>query len=444
MTLLAMAAALSLGDIYLQSLVPTSGAGIDAVLDGKIDTGWKPEGTPIGEGITFRFEEPVDVKSVEVQGCAGSETAELDLVFDGFRREVTLKDGKGKTSPSFKWRTLFLKVESGSGCIAEVNFTGLAGNVKPPRTVHGKVSVSSVLTPADAYHPGYMFDGRLDFGWVEGSKGTGEGEWLTITLDAPATVSALEIWNGYQRSPDHFQKNCRPKKVTLSIDGGEGIALELADRDGPQKLPLPKAVKGSAFKLTIDEVVKGSKYTDMVISEVRFHDEQGPLEIDTDDVKERAAALKTEVSGKPLEALVGARMTSVCPEGQLTVKLRSNHTFAFYEDTTRGSVSINEVVDGAWIVKSDKAIELFGRRQKISVDDRPYGSGTRETVQITGGPVNVTRVKDLGKDAYAKLLEKWKKGPAKRHVGCAGASFDAAGDAVVLEGVALTGLVTVR
>lgn len=443
MTLLAMAAALSLGDIYLQSLVPTSGTGVAAVLDGKIDTGWKPEGTPIGEGITFRFEEPVKVEEVEVIGCAGSESAELDLVFDGYRVELSLQKGKGSQSYYSAWRTMFLKIDSGSGCIAEVNFKGLGGNVKPPRTVHGKVSVSSVLTPADAYHPGFLFDGRLDFGWVEGSKGTGEGEWMSVKLDAPATVSALEIWNGYQRSRDHFEKNCRPKKVTLTVDGGEGIPLELKDGDGPQKLKLPKPVKGSEFKLTIDEVVKGSKYTDMVISEVRFHDEKGPLEIETDDQQERAAALKTEIAGKPLASLVDTRLTSVCG-GALSVKLRSNHTFAFYEDTERGHVTVNEVVDGAWIVKSDKAIELFGRRQRIAVDERPYGSGTKETTVITGGPVTVTRVKDLGKDGWNKLVQKWMKGPAKRHIECDAADFDKAGDAVVLEGVALTGLVAVK
>jgi hypothetical protein len=207
---------------------------------------------------------------------------------------------------------------------------------------------------------------------------------------------------------------------------------------------LPKPVKGTAFKLTIDAVVKGSKYTDMVISELRLHDETGPLQIVTEDMKERQAALRAEVAGKALEPLLDRRLESVCEAAWLKVKLRSNHTFAVYEDLQGGMLSVSEVVDGAWIVKSPQAIELFGRRQRITVDDRPYGAGEKEIVRITGGPVTVTRVKDLGKEAFEKLVAKWKKGPAKRHVDCPAATFDLAQDAVVLEGTALTGLVALK
>src|SRR5689334_3966630 len=188
-TVLALAAALSLGDVYLQSLVPTSGAGAEAVLDGKADTSWKPEGSPEGEGLLFRFEEPIGVKTVEVVPCAGDKST-FNAVYDGSSARSV---GPGKMSAPFNFRSLFLKVQSGKGCISDVNFEAPGGTVRPPRKTHGKVTVSSVLAPADAYHPGFLFDGRLDFGWVEGSKGTGEKEWLEVKLDAPVTVTALEI-----------------------------------------------------------------------------------------------------------------------------------------------------------------------------------------------------------------------------------------------------------
>jgi hypothetical protein len=54
MSLLALTAALALGDVYLQALVPTSGAGAEAVLDGKPETAWRPEGSAIAEGVLFR------------------------------------------------------------------------------------------------------------------------------------------------------------------------------------------------------------------------------------------------------------------------------------------------------------------------------------------------------------------------------------------------------
>lgn len=445
MTLLALTAALALGDVYLQALVPTSGLAAENVLDGKADTSWTPEGSPVGEGILFRFEAPAGVKSVEVTFCPG-DASQLGAFFDGRKDRETFrpdKSGKAKVTPSFDFRSLFLKVESGKGCVAEVNFVTPAGTVKAPRTVHGKVTVSSVLTPADAYHPGYLFDGRTDFGWVEGSKGTGEKEWLELGLDAPVTVTAIEVWNGYQRSPDHFKKNCRPKKVTLQADGGEGVALELKDSgDGPQKLVLPKPMKGQAFKLTIDSVVKGTRYTDLVISELRLHDETGPLQIATDDVKERTAVLKAELAGKPLGALLDRQLVGFCSPDALSVKLRSNHTFAIYQTAGDAMTTVTEVVDGAWIVKSPTSIELFGRRQTVTVDDYPYGrSGTKETVRITGGAVTVTPAKELDADGYAKLVAKW-SGPAASQLCTAPDQLASLKDAVVFEGVALTGLVT--
>src|SRR5437868_6786588 len=114
MTALALVTVVSLGDLYLQSLVPTSGSGAEAVLDGKADTSWKPEGSPEGEGILFRFEEPVGVKTVEVVPCAGDKSA-FNAVYDG---SYSTSVESGKMSVPFNFRSLFLKVQSGKGCVA--------------------------------------------------------------------------------------------------------------------------------------------------------------------------------------------------------------------------------------------------------------------------------------------------------------------------------------
>ena len=93
-------------------------------------------------------------------------------------------------------------------CLSEIRLlsNGKPLALQPPRGVSGRIQASSVLEPADSYHPGLLFDGRLDYGWAEGTAGTGAGESLTLTLDEPIEAVGLLLWNGYQRSTDHFRR----------------------------------------------------------------------------------------------------------------------------------------------------------------------------------------------------------------------------------------------
>src|SRR5690606_22044385 len=90
--------------------------------------------------------------------------------------------------------------------IAEIRIFGEEGElpIAPPLSVAGSVTPSSVLQPADAYRAAHLFDSRKEFVWAEGATGVGIGETLTFTFDEAQKVSAIKIWNGYQRSPKHF------------------------------------------------------------------------------------------------------------------------------------------------------------------------------------------------------------------------------------------------
>ena len=67
--------------------------------------------------------------------------------------------------------------------------------------------------------------------------GPGIGESVTATFDRPVTVNAVEIWNGYQRSDDHFKKNARAKRISFGA-GDKTQEFTLTDAMGPQKLTL--------------------------------------------------------------------------------------------------------------------------------------------------------------------------------------------------------------
>jgi hypothetical protein len=436
--LLAVPAAASGAPLYLQSLVPTSGENGAVMLDGNLETGWSPAGDPSGEGVLFRFEEPVLIDALTVKLCPGSGQFRLVPYINGTETSAK-KEGRegevfsvGLSGSNNKVRSVFLRVSAAEGvpCVAEVAFKkgSVAMNVAPPRALAGSVEASSTLKPIDAYHVGYLFDGRTDFGWVEGAKGLGKGESVTLTLDQPAQVVALELWNGYQRSKDHFRKNARATKLKLSVDGGEPIVLKVKDVMGSQKLTLPKAVKAKEFVLTIVGARKGKRYPDLVLSELRLWDKSGPMTVRTPDKQERREALEQELADTPLAEVVDRQFSCVCCDFRATrLKFRTNHTFVWYLDSEQEGETENrsksEVFDGAWVVGKPKppsaTVKLFGRRHKTSSVFNPYaGNRVRDTVRIGGGNLLVTRLADIDAEQFAALVRSWAKGPTAAKVEC--------------------------
>ncbi len=209
----------------LQALTPTSGTGAELLLDGNPATGWRPGGSPAEEGVLLRLEHPTPLEGVSLRACAGAPAVKVAVYLDTAPHgelAVTAEQDAALKFERHPVRSVYLRLpeEAPAGtCLAEARLLQAGGPLalQAPRMVKGRIQASSVLAPADAYHPGYLFDGRPDFGWVEGAKGTGAGESLTLTLDAPLELVGLELWNGYQRSEDHFQKNARAKKLAVSV-----------------------------------------------------------------------------------------------------------------------------------------------------------------------------------------------------------------------------------
>ena len=444
------ASLLSQAPVTVQALVPTSGLNAEALLDGKSDTGWKPEGDAEGEGVLFRVETELALTQVLVESCGGKRTA-LTPFLDGSERSAVTVSGKKTpvlTMSARGVRSVFLRLdEPGLGaCLAEVSFVGDKPlDVRAPRSLAATAKASSVLAPADAYHPGYLFDGRLDFGWVEGVKGPGLGESMTLTFAAPVTLTAVELWNGYQRSDDHFKKNARAKKVTLTVDGVEPVELAVKDAQGSQKLLLPKPASTKSLTLTIKEAYPGTKYDDLVLSEMRVWDAEGPRQISTSDLADSAATLKTEVGKGPLKAFVDRTLRAPCkvPGYELEAKFRTNHSFVVYRSGDEETGTVKEVLDGTWIVK-DKTVELFGRSHRNQTSNDPYErSGGKDTTTIIGGALKVTPVAGLKQADFEALLTKFTEGPLKWSFDCAEvkdlAKLSAAG-AFVVEGRAVTAI----
>lgn len=455
--------ALAAEPIALQALTSTSGQGVELLLDDDPATGWRPEGDANNEGVLLRLEQPREIDGVSLRPCTGSSPFEVSIALDGAEavsRKQIGPEGSSLSFTSIQPRSVFVRLTPVPGaqvCLGELRLLHMGKPVPlvPPREVPGTVTASSVLAPEDAFRADFLFDHRLDFGWAEGDKGPGKGQSLTLTLQQSVELTALELWNGYQRSEDHFRKNARAKKLAVSVDGGPSVSLAVKDTSGPQRLALPSPLKGRVWTFLVEDIYPGKVYPDLVLSELRLVDARGPFGVRMTDDEARQQRLRTRLASSPLAKSTDHVWHEVCyppdiADNARRLKLRSNGTFVYYEEgrSERGDSSQDEVFDGAWVMKKPQgpwvSVELFGRRQRREYGWIPYAAPSlKDSVNIAGGPLEVARVEDLGPQEFQKLVASWARGIAAPKVSCIeDGSYErlVAKSAIVVRGKSLTDL----
>jgi uncharacterized caspase-like protein len=130
---------------------------------------------------------------------------------------------------------------------------------------------SSVLPAAHGNNYGArnLTDGNSNTAWVEGSGGQGTGDFVVLEFDAPRTVSAIDIRNGYDKNADIYGKNSRVKDVEIRFSNGESIDATLADSSAEQTVRLSRPIEAKWVQIVIRSVYPGWKYTDTAINELR-------------------------------------------------------------------------------------------------------------------------------------------------------------------------------
>ncbi|WP_224242077.1 discoidin domain-containing protein [Hyalangium gracile] len=453
----------------LQALTATSGTGVELLLDGDPATFWRPAGDPGDEGVFLWLDKPAALEGIALHPCPGSPELRIDVYLDG--QAHTFYDTKFAAAketvfkfPKNKGQQLFVKLvppTPAEACLSELRLImdGRPLALKPPRSVPGRVQATSVLEPADSYHPGLLFDGRPEYGWAEGASGPGAGQSLTLTLEEPIELVALELWNGYQRTEDHFRKNARASQLSLSVDGGAPIPLKVKDAQGAQLLELPRPVKGRTLVLKVDKAVAGKKYADLVLSELYLVDAQGPVTVRTPDVEERRKAFLAQLAGTSLEKLVDRSWHKRCPDESYvirTLKPRSDHTFYLLDvvgETGGERHEYDLILEGSWAVKkADKpwsTLELIGKQRLVDTKlvGEPGDLSPEETESLGagGGKLEVARVADLDEKAFQALIAEWTRGPHKLVVNCVGKPGHTykelvAADAILVRGKPMTEL----
>ena len=110
--------------------------------------------------------------------------------------------------------------------------------------------------------------------WIEGVPGLGVGEWISVDFDRSRLVRSIALQNGYQKSPDIFNKNARVQRLKLIFSEGESLSIKLEDRMGWQKIDLNRPIKADWIQFVIEDVYPGSRYTDTAISKLSVASER--------------------------------------------------------------------------------------------------------------------------------------------------------------------------
>ncbi|MBN1412902.1 MAG: hypothetical protein JW969_18825 [Spirochaetales bacterium] len=134
-----------------------------------------------------------------------------------------------------------------------------------------------------SYHAIRAFDGDPLTGWIEGSKGSGIGDYITLELDREITCDKIEV------SPGLFDKrwwkdNNRIKELEVAFDNEKHI-MRFNDIMKPQSGKFKEPVKFRKITFYVKVVYRAKKSNDTAISEIMFYYKGKEIELDLSKVK---------------------------------------------------------------------------------------------------------------------------------------------------------------
>ena len=137
---------------------------------------------------------------------------------------------------------------------------------------------SSTLREGDiTFHAGYAIDNKEKYQrpWVEGVKGSGFGETLTLYFDEEVCLGGLTFRLGYARDQGRYNKNNRPSRLRISFSDGTSVDCRFADVNAEQSIIIPELVETSYVMITILDVYRGTQCDDTCIYQVKAYEMTG-------------------------------------------------------------------------------------------------------------------------------------------------------------------------
>lgn len=111
------------------------------------------------------------------------------------------------------------------------------------------------------------FDGNPETSWQEGQPDDGIGEYVMARFDRDYQVKNITFLLGNHRSDEWYEKNNRPKRISILL-GGQRFEAEFPDEMSEFTVVLSEPVSASDITVMIDEVYCGTEYQDTVIAEI--------------------------------------------------------------------------------------------------------------------------------------------------------------------------------
>lgn len=293
------AAMLSLGSVPLQAKevflagIYTNALGAELPYSIFSKKNWSPEGQAHFVKLHLYFEEPLRVKSIEINTCGSKMNPEMSVFFNFDQWAKSSLSHRGEEVPkafyprktndllilegidkNLEVHSLTLNFEENSGFkICHLQLKDPKGQVyivKPPALVTGKVQASSTREPVSAYDPLFLFDSRFESGWSSNKQN--KNIHLKFLLDQPRRIEKIQVWSGVQRSLMPCVSPSRAKRLKITGDNGYQTEISFKNLAGSQVIKLPKPFEGKEFKLEILESYGGKSSQDLTLSEIRFFD----------------------------------------------------------------------------------------------------------------------------------------------------------------------------
>jgi hypothetical protein len=387
---------------------------------------WSPGSADSGanEGVYVQFEGPVNADAVELVTNVKDSQAPLILSINGAPARATAsKQPASSAAGRYTLRyaiagnsikSLFFRLGVRKGgwqnfSLYSIRFYLGKQLLTPalPVAVTGSVTASSVLAPEVAYQPANLFDSRYDFAWsTNGQTTQGKGEFVEIKFDQPQELAGMIVWNGYQRSSEHFKANGRIRKLTVNA-GGVSESFSLSDTMGGQRISFSKPMQSASFKLTIDEVTRGAKYPDVLLSELRFVDGHDQIVIpQVKGISPEPNALVAGLIDRSFSSVVCG--SSISPlDFQKSLRFRRNGSFVIYgkafDEEERKTT--DQVMEGNWQFLGS-AIRIFGKRYSETAIDNEYGHKAYKTPpSIFQSDLTIAKFHDLAPQKKQELAE---------------------------------------
>jgi len=384
---------------------------------------WSPGSADSGanEGVYVQFENAATIDAIELTTSVADRNAPFTLSINGVlapppsmkpaaegRRYTARYVVAGRRVKSIFFRLGVLKGGWRTFQLFSIHFfsSGKLLDLALPVLVPASVTASSVLEPRVAYQPANLFDSRYDFAWsIDGKTSKGKGESVEIRFSRPQNLSGWILWNGYQRSQVHFKANGRIAKIALS-DGRITTSLPLADKMGSQRIAFATPFQNvSSLKLTVEEVIPGAKYPDILISELRFIDDQNRILVpQVQGIAPESSPLIEPLLDKSLSSVA---CTSSFEPGnfQRSLRLRKDGSFVIYgkaEDQQEGK-TVDQVLEGNWEWRGS-GIRIFGKRYSDTIVNNEYSQSARRTrPSIFQSDLRIARFAELGSSQQQQL-----------------------------------------